>query len=86
MSRLTLLVSQPFSEGHPSEEAEPEEVRMAVENERTRQWGKKKPRLSKDSEERHLQQVGPDVPRALAKSIVREERRKRQDKMNEPKD
>lgn len=58
---------------------EPDEaaVRSALEKERKRQWGKKKARLSTDSEERYLQEVGPDIPRSLARSVVREMREER---------
>src|ERR1700732_2961895 len=48
----------------------------ALAEERTRQQPKE-PKLSSDPEVRRLQEIGPDVPQALARSVVREARRKR---------
>jgi hypothetical protein len=59
------------------DDADPAAVKAAAHEERTRQMGKKKARLSTDSEERHLQEVGHDIPRALARSVVREMRQER---------
>jgi hypothetical protein len=58
---------------------------FAVHEERARLLGKKKARLSTDGEERHLQEVGHDIPRALARSVVREMRLERGRKKDDPK-
>lgn len=63
------------------EEADRASVQVAARQERTRLNQKKKVRLSRNIEERYLQEMGPDVPLALARSIVRGRRSKKLNKV-----
>ncbi len=49
----------------------------ALSAERTRQWGSKEPQISDDPEAAHLQKVGHDIPKTVAKRTVKALRRRK---------
>jgi hypothetical protein len=49
-------------------------LNAALGEERTRQWGAKKPEMSADPEAAHLQEVGLDLPKSMAERTVKERR------------
>jgi ATP-dependent exoDNAse (exonuclease V) alpha subunit len=58
------------------------ELKEALITERRRNWGAKQPQLSTDPEAARLQEIGHNIPKALAERVVKERRRKQLEDFN----